>query len=89
MNKSARYSPEVRERAVWLVFEYHGEYESQWAAMGSIGKEKVQSTLFSETSRKCALPPLTLLFSSNKHRLIPEALLHIANASLFTIKQDL
>mgnify|MGYP001823657851 FL=1 len=36
MSKSTRYSPEVRERAVRLVFEHQGEYESQWAAMGSI-----------------------------------------------------
>jgi len=36
MNKSTRYSAEVRERAVRLVFEYQGEYESQWAAMDSI-----------------------------------------------------
>ncbi len=36
MNKVRRYSPEVRERAVRLVFEHQREHESQWAAMESI-----------------------------------------------------
>ena len=49
MNKSVRYSPEVRERAVRLVFENQEEYESQWAAMGSIAA-KIGCT--AETLRK-------------------------------------
>ena len=36
MSTSKRYSPEVRERAVRLVFEQQVEHESQWAAIGSI-----------------------------------------------------
>jgi len=36
MAKSTRYSPEVRERAVRLVFEHEREYPSQWAAISSI-----------------------------------------------------
>jgi len=39
MSTSKRYSPEVRERAVRLVFEQQGEHESQWAAIGSIASK--------------------------------------------------
>ena len=36
MRKSVKFSPEVRERAVRLVFEQRGQHESQWAAVVSI-----------------------------------------------------
>ncbi len=36
MNKSNKFSPEVRERAVRMVFEHRGEYQSLWAAIESI-----------------------------------------------------
>ena len=36
MNKSNKFSPEVRERAVRLVQEHRGEYASLWAAVESI-----------------------------------------------------
>src|SRR4051794_39697848 len=33
---STKYAPEVRERAVRMVFEHQGDHASQWAAIGSI-----------------------------------------------------
>ena len=36
MTNRKRYSPEVRERAVRMVFEHADEYGSQWEAMCSI-----------------------------------------------------
>ena len=39
MNKSNKFSPEVRERAVRLVQEHRGEYPSLWAAVESIASK--------------------------------------------------
>jgi len=39
MSKSIRYSPEVRERAVRMVFEHQREYPSQWKAIVSIASK--------------------------------------------------
>ena len=49
MNKQTRYSPEIRERAVRMVFEHQAEYDSQWAALNSIAG-KIGCT--AETLRK-------------------------------------
>jgi transposase len=49
MNKTTRYSPEIRERAVRMVFEHQAEYDSQWAALNSIAG-KIGCT--AETLRK-------------------------------------
>jgi transposase-like protein len=49
MSRTSRYSQEVRERAVRMVFEHRDEYDSEWEAIGSIAK-KIGCT--SETLRK-------------------------------------
>ncbi len=36
MKNQIRYSQEVKERAVCMVFEHEKEYSSQWAAINSI-----------------------------------------------------
>jgi transposase-like protein len=36
MGATERYSPEVRRRAVRMVFEHGDQYDSQWAAICSI-----------------------------------------------------
>ena len=36
MNTTKKFSPEVRERSVRMVFEQRGEHASQWAAIESI-----------------------------------------------------
>ena len=49
MGRRSRFSPEVRERAVRLVLESAGEYESEWGAMVSVS-EKIGCS--AETLRK-------------------------------------
>ncbi len=49
MSKATRYSPEVRERAVRMVFEHEHDHTSQWAAIQSVS-QKIGCT--AETLRK-------------------------------------
>src|SRR5271154_5773092 len=49
MGRQSKYPPEIRERAVRLVFEQQDKHESQWAAIVSIA-EKMGCT--AETLRK-------------------------------------
>jgi hypothetical protein len=60
MSTSKRYSPEVRERAVPLVFEHEGEHNPQWAAIGSIAA-KLGCT--AETLRGWAPQDLSIRYS--------------------------
>jgi transposase len=39
MARRSKFSPEVRERAVRLVFEHRGQYGSQWEAINSIAEK--------------------------------------------------
>jgi transposase len=32
-----RFSPEVRERAIWMVLEHHAQHPSRWSTILSIG----------------------------------------------------
>ena len=48
MNTRKIYSPEVRERALRIVFEHQSEYESQWAARCSIANKIVVLRHFRE-----------------------------------------
>jgi transposase-like protein len=49
MNRTKKFSPEVRERAVRLVFEHQEEHKSQWETIVSIAG-KIGCT--AETLRK-------------------------------------
>jgi transposase-like protein len=53
MNKTKKFSPEVRERAVRMVLEHRGEYPSLWAAVESMAAKIgcVPQTLLSWVQR--------------------------------------
>lgn len=53
MNKSTKFSPEVRARAVRMVLEHRGEYPSLWTAVESIAPKIgcVPQTLLSWVQR--------------------------------------
>ena len=39
MGRPSKHSPEVRERAVRMVFDHTAEHPSQWAAIRSVGEK--------------------------------------------------
>lgn len=44
MARPSKYAPELRERAVRMVFEHAAEHPSQWATIRSIGEKLGCST---------------------------------------------
>jgi transposase len=44
MARPSKYSPELRDRAVRLVFEHTADHGSQWAAIRSVGEKLGCST---------------------------------------------
>ena len=39
MGRPSKYSPDLRERAVRLVFDHRSDHPSQWAAIRSVGEK--------------------------------------------------
>ena len=74
MNKSNKFSPEVRERAVRLVQEHRGEYPSLWAAVESI-------------AAKIGCVPQTLLTWVQRHEVDTGARTGVTTAETQRVKE--
>ena len=74
MNKSNKFSPEVRERAVRLVQEHRGEYPSLWAAVESIAP-------------KIGCVPQTLLTWVQRHEVDTGARTGVSTAEAQRVKE--
>lgn len=62
MTRQIRYSPEVRARAVRMVFEPRGEHASEWAAMSRHRAllHRSRSSRGRQRPRPCSRPPTLL-----------------------------
>ena len=70
MSKSTKFSPEVRERAVRMVFDAKDQYESQWAAIVSIASKIgcTAETLRRWTRQQDAIPARAMARRAPKPR---------------------
>lgn len=74
MNKSNKFSPEVRQRAVRMVQEHRGEYSSLWAAVESIAP-------------KIGCVPQTLLVWVQRHEVDTGARAGVTTAEALRVKE--
>jgi transposase-like protein len=82
MRKSPKYSPEVQERAVRMVFDAKHQYPSQWAAIGSIAgkigctgetpRKWVASSAYRRHAARCRHPALLPARAKRDALLLPE-----------------
>jgi transposase-like protein len=60
MNKSPKFSPEVRDRAIRMVYEVRESHDSQWATIEAVAsKIGCTAQILSNWIRKASAPAVT------------------------------